>query len=148
MTTESSQMKAHHKLLEDHKALKELLARIEQALEKRDRPIAEVGALLGELGDRLVKHFALEEKGGYFAEALLHAPRLVARANELLAQHPKMCTQADKLLQLAAAAENADAWWQKTRERFEAFKEELLGHETKEDGLLQDAYHQDIGDHD
>jgi len=148
MQPDSPEMKHHRKLLEDHQALKELLVRIEQALEKRDIPIPEVGKLLGELGDRLVKHFELEEQGGYFAEALLQAPRLVARANDLLAQHPKMCTQADRLLELAAAEGNADDWWKKTRERFLAFKEELLKHESKEDGLLQEAYQQDLGAND
>ena len=148
MPSESPEMKHHQKLLEDHQALKDLLARIERALQKRDLPIPEVGKLLGELGDRLVKHFELEEQGGYFAEALLQAPRLVARANELLAQHPKMCTQADKLLELAGAEENAEGWWQKTRERFLAFKEEVMRHESKEDGLLQEAYQQDIGAND
>jgi len=148
MASESPEMKRHQKLLEDHQALKDLLARIERALHKRDLAVSEVGKLLGELGYRLVKHFELEEQGGYFAEALLQAPRLVARANELLAQHPKMCTRANDLLQLAGAEENAEAWWQKTQERFLAFKEELMMHEIKEDSLLQDAYQQDIGAND
>ena len=148
MPSESPEMKHHQKLLEDHQALKDLLARIEQALQQRDLPISEVGTLLGELGDRLVKHFELEEQGGYFAEALLQAPRLVARANELLAQHPKMCTQANSLLQLAGAEESADQWWQETGKRFLAFKEEVMKHESKEDSLLQEAYHQDIGAND
>lgn len=78
----------------------------------------------------------------------MQAPRLVTRANELLAQHPKMCTQATELCKLAAATERADDWWQETASRFQAFKKELLAHESKEDSLLQEAYQQDLGAND
>lgn len=148
MQPDPAVMATHQRLIEDHRALKGLLARIEEALVSRTATIPEVGALLGELGDRLVKHFTLEEDGGYFTAALLHAPQLVVRANQLMAQHPKMCTQADQLVKLAAAPANAEAWWTTTRERFQAFKAELLRHEREEDGLLQEAYQQDIGSHD
>ncbi len=148
MQPDSAASAWHAHLVDDHKALRDLLTQIEDALHTRSVSIGEVGALLGELGDRLVKHFTLEEEGGYFVEALQHAPRLVAQANRLLAQHPKMCTQADQLVNLAAAPASTDTWWAETRERFLAFKEELLRHEREEDGLLQDAYHQDLGSHD
>jgi uncharacterized protein YyaL (SSP411 family) len=148
MQHDSPEFQKYQKLLDDHRALKTLLGQIDQALTRRETGIPAVSKLLGELGDRLVKHFAVEEKEGYFADILLHAPQLVARANELMAQHPKMCTAADTLLQLSAAEENAESWWQTTRQRFEAFRRELLLHEKSEDGLLQEAFSQDIGSHD
>lgn len=138
----------YQKVADDHAALKALLHRIDHALDSRGVDIAEVGRMLGELGDRLVRHFALEEEGGYFSEALLHSPRLVDQANALMAQHPKMCAQADVLCQVAGAASNAETWWTNTRQRFRAFKEELLRHERAEDGLMQEAYQQDLGSHD
>lgn len=67
MPSESPEMERHRKLLEDHKALKALLVQVDEVLQKRNVPISEAGKLLGQLGDRLVKHFTLEEEGGTWA---------------------------------------------------------------------------------
>jgi hypothetical protein len=132
-----------------HRELKALLARIEQSLEERTATVDEVSDMLGLLGDRLVKHFAMEEDGGYFADVLLHAPQLISKANALLAQHPKMCAQANELVLEVACRKQAPVdWWQHTVELFRAFREELARHEKQEDGLLQEAYTRDIGAHD
>ena len=101
------------------------------------------------LGDRLVKHFAMEEDGGYFADVLLHAPQLISKANALLAQHPKMCAQAREITAEVSPRKPAgDEWWQHTGELFRDFREELNRHEKQEDGLLQEAYSRDIGAND
>jgi hypothetical protein len=132
-----------------HRELKALLARIEQSLAERTATIDEVSDLLGQLGDRLVKHFAMEEDGGYFADVLLHAPQLISKANALLAQHPKMCAQAkDLTVEIATRIPARGDWWQHTGELFRAFRDELSRHEKQEDGLLQEAYSQDIGAND
>jgi hypothetical protein len=132
-----------------HRELKELLARIEQSLEERTATVDEVSDMLGLLGDRLVKHFAMEEDGGYFADVLVHAPQLISKANALLAQHPKMCAQAKGLaLEIACREPTQPDWWQHTVELFRAFREELARHERQEDGLLQEAYTRDIGAND
>ncbi len=150
MNAESPEHQAYRAILAQHQELKALLARIDDALAARKATIPEVGDLLGQLGDRLVKHFATEEDGGYFAEALAHAPQLVSKANQLLAQHPKMRTQAQRfVVELdGPGAGGADAWWEETSRRFRAFREELLKHETRENALLQEAYSRDIGSHD
>jgi hypothetical protein len=97
----------------------------------------------------LTKHFALEEDGGYFVEALHHAPQLISKANQLLAQHPKICTQAQHLVgDLQNRNSFSKDWWDETRARFCEFRDELLKHEKHENGLLQEAYGQDIGSHD
>jgi hypothetical protein len=127
-------------LLAQHRELKELLTRIERVLAEQSVGVDEAARLLGQLGDQLVKHFALEEADGYFADALTHAPQLIARANDLLAQHPKMTHLAKQLAEPQPGAE----WWRVTRERFQAFAAALLQHERGEDGLLQEAYVRDI----
>lgn len=132
--------------ISQHRELKALLARIDEAFQKPSSSIDEIGQLLGQLGDRLVHHFTCEEEGGYFAEALVHAPQLLAKANTLLAQHPKMCTQAKGLtmeLQLGKTP-NVD-WRTRTATLFAAFRDELLRHEKQENVLLQEAYQRDIG---
>jgi hemerythrin len=127
-------------LLAQHRDLRELLARIERVLAEQSTSIDEAAHLLGQLGDKLVKHFALEEAGGYFSEALTQAPQLVARANDLLAQHPKMTREVKQLTETQAS----DAWWRETHQRFQALTAELLRHERSEDQLLQEAYGRDI----
>jgi len=117
-------------------------------LETRSATIDEVSTLLGHLGNELSKHFQSEEAGGYFAEALLHAPQLVVRANELMLQHPKMTADARKLAGAVDPADDPDGWWEQTQERFQAFLDELKKHETGEDGLIQEAYTRDIGSQD
>jgi hypothetical protein len=58
-----------------------------------------------------------------------------------------MCTLARDLVDLGPV-QKGDPWWQETRQRFQAFKTELLKHERHEDQLLQEAYTQDLGSHD
>lgn len=144
----SPELKAYQEVLQSHQFLKALLKEIEEALDRRQHSIAEVSDMLARLGDELIKHFALEEDGGYFAEALVRAPQLVARANDLLAQHPKMSTQVKGVLMQLAPAGPDEQWWRETQRRFLAFQNELLKHERSEDKLLQEAYTQDLGSHD
>ena len=148
MNSSSPGPEDYNRVLEEHHFLKELLGKIDRALSERTATIDEVCDLISQFGDLLVRHFALEEEGGYFAEALIQSPQLVARANELMAQHPKMCTEArDLVLELDGSTREQD-WWQETRRRFDAFREELLVHEQREDRLLQEAYNQDLGAND
>ncbi len=149
MNAQPTPSEAHDRLLAEHAELKLLLGEIDKALETRSVTVDEVGQLLGRLGDRLVKHFALEESGGYFAEALLHAPQLLAKANALLAQHPKMCNRAGEIVtEIGSTRSSGGDWWQQTRTKFAAFRDELLRHERSENVLLQEAYTQDLGAHD
>jgi iron-sulfur cluster repair protein YtfE (RIC family) len=144
----SADVTAYEIVLREHRRLKDLLTRVDLALTQRTSSISEVASLLAQLGDQLIKHFALEEDGNYFADLMLRAPQLISRANALMAQHPKMCTRVRELAVDLAAPQGPNDWWQETRRRFDAFRAELLRHETCENGLLQDAYVQDLGAHD
>ncbi len=135
-------------ILAGHQELKSLLARIDRALAERLGTIAEVSDLIAQLGDRLVRHFALEEHGGYFGDALVSAPQLVAKANQLLAQHPKMSGNANTLVLEIRQSPQNEEWWSNTRRLFVAFRDALLQHERAEDRLLQEAYGLDLGSND
>lgn len=148
MHPDSPEFRAYQAILSGHQQLKSLLEEIDQVLGARSRSIDEACHLLAQLGDRLVKHFALEEQQGYFEEAVLHAPQLVAKVNRLMAQHPKICTQVHSLVEEAASSSSPEDWWETTRRLFLAFREELLRHERAEDRLLHEAYNLDIGSHD
>lgn len=146
MSDDASDDLLHRENLARHQELKSLIARIGHALEQRTATVDEISEMLGRLGDRLVKHFAMEEDGGYFADALMHAPQLVSKANALLAQHPKMCSQARLLVQeLPESHESGEDWWSHTTSLFCAFREEIDRHEKQENVLLQEAYTQDLG---
>ncbi len=133
-------------LLDQHRELRALLQQIDDAFRRPSSTVEEIGHLLGQLGDRLVYHFTSEEEGGYFAEALLHAPQLIAKANALLDQHPKMCTRAKNLkLELQQIDSTGGEWRTRTAELFRAFREELMRHELQENIPLQEAYQRDIG---
>jgi hypothetical protein len=125
-------------------ALRELMHRIGRLLAEQTGSIEQVGALLGELGDQLIKRFALEESHGYLGDALVEAPRLVRRANDLLHQHPKMEAAAKLLTQSLDQAQASRQWWSETERRFKAFSQEFLEHERSEDRLLQEAYSLDV----
>jgi len=129
-----------------HRELRALLSQIDQAFQQPNSSVEEISQLLAQLGDRLIYHFTSEEEGGYFAEALLHAPELISKANALLDQHPKMCTRAKILrAELHRAEASTEEWRTHTAKLFHAFRDELLRHEMQENTLLQEAYQRDIG---
>jgi len=146
MNSQGPEWRAHQENLAKHEELRALIVAIGEALQRRSATIDEVSDMLAKLGDRLVKRFAMEEDGGYFAEAIMHAPQLVAKANALLAQHPKMRALAENLaLHVQGRNDASDDWWPRTAELFNAFCVEFARHERQENVLIQEAYHQDIG---
>lgn len=148
MSSESPELGKLQEVQQQHRTLTDLLNQIETMLEHRSGPIDEVVRLIGRLGDQLIKHFETEEAGGYFAEALAHAPQLFERANALMLQHPKMTQSSRKLAGALDPEVSPEAWWEQTVERFRAFRTELHEHERAEDGLIQEVYLRDIGSHD
>lgn len=148
MSSSSPESGKFHHVQQQHRELADLLSQIETRLEQRSGPIDEVVRLLGQLGDRLIKHFETEEAGGYFAEALTHAPRLFERANALMLQHPKMTLSSRKLAGAVDPETSPEEWWEQTAERFREFRAELHQHERAEDRLIQEVYMRDIGSHD
>lgn len=149
MSSQGPEWRAHQENLARRQEIQNLMTAIGEALQRRSATVDEVSAMLAQLGDRLVKQFAMEEDGGYFAEAILHAPQLVSKANTLLAQHPKMHAVAKTLVSdLPGRGQTHEDWWQQTAEAFVAFRSEFEQHESQENVLLQEAYHQDLGTND
>ena len=144
MSSTAPSEEAFREVLDQHRALRELLGRIGTLLQERTASIDEVADSLGQLGDMLIKHFTREESGGYYSDVVLHAPQLLRRANDLLAQHPKMTQQAQHLIGIAPSSTSVANWWDETRTRFDAFVRELLDHERGEDRLIQEAYGRDV----
>jgi hemerythrin len=133
---------------EDHRQLKATLNEINKSIGERSVPVERAKELLDGLCDRLENHFELEEKGGYFTEAIEHAPQLSGKADDLVDEHAELSECARKILESAPTEEGSDAWWQHIDEQFNKLRKELLTHERDEDRLIQEAYHRDLGAND
>jgi hypothetical protein len=148
MGSQPSDFEGYEEILRQHRELKELLAQIDDLLTKRTGSGTVVVERLGTLGGQLSGHFAFEEAGEYFGDALQQAPHLVPHAKELLAQHARICAIADALAEEAASTLASPDWWDRTAAQYKSLQQSLLRHEHDEDMLLLEAYGQDLGSHD
>lgn len=129
----------------EHAELKSLLESLACAIRSPKRDQNEVRARTEELVETLSKHFQLEERGGYFADAVRRAPHLQATAVELQGQHGSLFQSLAALRELAQLAVKSDAGWTRFEEELVQFSEDLNQHEAGERAMLQRAYGQDIG---
>ena len=102
--------------------------------------IISLDALLAHLG----YHFAREEEGGYLEEALVHAPRFQARASQLMAEHPSLLKQFAALVTTAKNTSQQKAPWPSVANDLNKAIDELVGHELRENQLLQEAFAADL----
>lgn len=100
--------------------------------------------LLEELQTHLEKHFEIEERGGYLAEALQAAPRFTKKAETLKDQHPEFRTQLTELIELTSTEDDPRAAFQELLEKFHAFTNALWQHESAENEILQRAFEEDV----
>ena len=130
-----------------HEAVNEIVGAIGELLlgvERRSGALAAL-ILIGDLGEELPAHFALEEQDGYLSEARAAAPRLSLRAGRLRGQHPLLRERAAALLERAGrAARKPDEWMDVERE-FAALRADLLAHEQEENELMREAFMGDVG---
>jgi CBS domain-containing protein len=100
-----------------------------------------VAAMLEGLVRRAEDHFRSEETGGYFDEAVAHAPRLADRAAHLLLQHPVLLGLLRELVDMARKPVPRNV----ISVHFESVAADWLAHEAEESHFLLEAYTQDIG---
>ncbi len=133
------------KVLEDHRELNSLLDRVQTRLSADPLSLTATATLLAELRDHVKEHFADEEAGGYFSEALTVAPWLRERAEALHLQHPLMIKSLETLLQHCRQGDDSPVWRKSMAAEFAAFHQHLRRHESGENQMIQDAYTQDMG---
>jgi len=102
-------------------------------------------ALLADLSRQLPEHFALEEKGGYLAEALQAAPRFSRRAERLQKQHRGFGDRIESILEEANLAATSSKSWRRVDGHFRQFSTALMAHEQAENDILESAFLDDIG---
>jgi hypothetical protein len=130
---------------QEHAELKTIVESLTIACRSSKRNRNDVQSLTDKLNSAVKEHFALEEQGGYFADAIRRAPHLEATAVELQAQHEPLLESLEALRALARLGVKSQAGWIRLQSELDQFADELLKHEAGERSLLQRAYDQDIG---
>lgn len=97
------------------------------------------------LRKRLVAHFTAEEEGGYLADALAVAPRLLHEAKRLLLEHGALLRTFDTILASVQSAETSPDSWADTTQRFGEFLARLRRHEQEENELVLESAEDDLG---
>jgi iron-sulfur cluster repair protein YtfE (RIC family) len=135
--------------LAQHFALRQQIRALEQLLKEHDDPrganLTKTHTLLEAFDPVLREHFAEEERGGYFSEALSAAPRLNRRAERLAANHIELRERLEKLLDLTRTAADAPDKWQKVTTGLAEFVKTLRAHEDEENDLVREAFMDDLG---
>lgn len=132
----------------EHEELRSKLGRIHHALPESEGRRAEIESLLRDLRDALAAHFDHEEHKGFFHDITERAPRLNPQADKLCTEHEEMLQTADELVQLVSAGASSENWLPEVHARFREFSKRLMHHESEENGLLQQAFQEDIGSND
>ncbi len=130
---------------EDHVRFWELLRRTETLRMGQTGSFAEV---LTELRDQLAMHFALEEAYGYFEDAVTEAPRLSSMADTLRGEHGKLflnlCELVEQVERIAVRDDRGRVPDEVVAD-FDDFHRQFRLHESRENDLVQQAFHDDIG---
>jgi hypothetical protein len=104
--------------------------------------------LFGKLRDQLAMHFSLEEAFGYFEDAVSVAPHLCRRSEFLRSQHFQLYSE------LCRLSESAEALLYREADNdalaalagaYQQFSASFHEHEARENELILEAFHSDLG---
>ncbi len=99
---------------------------------------------LRQLEQGLTAHFRREEEGGFLEEATASAPRFSQQVEELMGEHKELLDSVRALLATAqdqcASKSKIAGSWEPFENELSATLQQLLDHETRENGLLQRAF--------
>jgi hypothetical protein len=129
----------------EHERLRELLRVSHLAIEGHAAPPQEVVRRLCELRAALESHFQSEESGGYFDGIVTQAPQLSRQAQRLTHEHADLLKHVDELVEMADENSRLPTCDSNLATRFRHFSRLLMHHESEENGMLQTAYHDDLG---
>ena len=112
---------------------------------------ADVLESLHHLREHLGDHFAQEELGGFLEEAMTRMPRLSAAVRSIVAQHPALLAELDRVIEQLAVVEKSGGAvagamsWSGAAHAFEAFAAHMAAHERSENAVVQEGYNEDLG---
>lgn len=94
----------------------------------------------------LLKHFDLEEEGGFMNEILSEAPETVNQIKKLEAEHSQIVSELDDILaDLKEMHEKEIPKLEDIRNRVTQLMSTIRNHETAENNLIQKVYYQEYG---
>lgn len=101
---------------------------------------------LRDLKNRLLKHFDLEESGGFMRDVIDLSPESCNKVEQLRREHHQFTAALDKLIETLRAMPNQDqAMIQKLRMELSDLIVALRDHENEEHRLIQKAYYRVYG---
>jgi len=101
---------------------------------------------LRDFNNELLKHFDLEEEGGFMAEVLKVAPHTEHKVQALKDEHKKIIADVDKLLaELKSVSEKNAEKMSHIRTSINEIIMVLHSHESAENQLMQKAYYREYG---
>lgn len=136
-------------VLAEHRDLFNLMHSVETVFAASGPPTPERRAAALEslhmLRDHLADHFTQEERGGFLEEAMTRVPRLSAAVRSIVAQHPALLAELDRVIEeLGIVTAGADSW-PRAAHAFDAFATHMSAHERSENAVVQDGYNEDLG---
>lgn len=139
-----------HALLQEHDQLMTQIGAVQQwwpepARAPSTHEVRQLHGRLQTLRDAILRHFQGEERGGYFQDIAVNAPRLVRNIDALLRQHAQLLKLLDDLLKAIPAEPTQPIDWNAEHQKLSQFVKTLQSHEQGEVELLQNAYEQDAG---
>ncbi|MFQ5605310.1 MAG: hemerythrin domain-containing protein [bacterium] len=101
---------------------------------------------LRDFKNRLLKHFDLEEEGGFMQDVLNVAPQAERQVQQLKAEHEQISAQLDEVLAELKEMPEKDAKSLDTiRTKLNDIMNTIRKHENEEHKLLQKAYYREYG---
>ena len=104
---------------------------------------------IAERGQAVHKKFTAdkreEERGGFLEEAVARMPRLGSAMATLVAEHPALLAELDKIIASLPSSGQSAAAWAQARETFAGFADHMLAHERSENAVVQEGYNEDFG---
>jgi len=135
-----------HKHLTEQMAKFRLFTRSEPEPEHYSRWRLEFLWQLRDFKNRLLKHFDLEEEGGFMQDVMAVAPHCERQINALKKEHERIPILMDGILmQLKAMREMDSDKLQQIQDRIAEIMGTLREHENQEHKLIQNAYYSEYG---
>ena len=141
-------------ILQEHRELHGLLRSTREAIglpavpapaNARAAGCERIAKALTALRDHLAEHFHQEEEGGFLEESLARLPRLASAAREVLAEHPDLLDEADRLIERTSRGDIPALGWAALCHDVDRFATRLLDHERRENRVVQQGYNEDLG---
>lgn len=145
MDTKMLRQSAYEQTRLEHEQIREQIELLHRQLVQRRASLEDIEQSLIALRDILFSHFHSEERDGFFEQIVARAPQLSRQADVLTHEHTALLNELDGLIQSVQGISGRPLCWQTLDMSFDDFTKKLMHHESAENGILQQAYVDDLG---